>query len=432
MSRSSSPTRRTAQAVTALAVAGALLLSACGGDGGAGPAAKGEDKPTDSLKFYNDKGGWKEAFVQVGAAAKKDAGVGMEPVGYSDSNAYTAFIRSSFRTKEKPDLFTWHTGKELEDLVDQGLVADTTEQWTKAIADGNIPEALKQYFTFGDKQYCVPLLAGYWVMYYNKSVFAKAGVTPPKTWPELIAVADKLKAAGVKPFYQTNILFSFVWFETLLAGKYPDLYDALAQGKAKYTDPGVVEVMNDWKKMIEAGYFSDPGAKTEPQAQLKNGDVAMVNFGTWFSGSLNTLKMKPGTDYDFFVIPNVDPSLPKTSMVFETGPVCSAAAGSHSSTVDKWTSWWVSPQAQTAWANARGDLSFNPKAEVKDPGLAALNKDVGGDGYRLINRWFEATPVPVANKALEVFGAFVTKPGDPMPGLQKIQAEADAYWAKQK
>jgi multiple sugar transport system substrate-binding protein len=26
----------------------------------------------------------------------------------------------------------------------------------------------------------------------------------------------------------------------------------------------------------------------------------------------------------------------------------------------------------------------------------------------------------------------VTKPGDPMPGLQKIQAEADAYWAKQK
>lgn len=431
MSRISSSNRRTAQALTALAVAGALVLSACG-EGGGSPAAKGEDKPVDSLKFYNDKASWKDAFVQVGGAGKKDAGIGLEPVGYSDSNAYTAFVRSSFRTKEKPDLFTWHTGKELEDLVDQGLVAETTDQWTKAVADGNIPEALKQYFTFEDKQYCVPLLAGYWVMYYNKAVFAKAGVTPPKTWQELIAVADKVKAAGVKPFYQTNILFSFVWFETLLAGKYPDLYDELAQGKAKYTDPRVVEVMNDWKKMIEAGHFSDPGSKTEPQTQLKNGDVAMINFGTWFSGSLNTLKMKAGTDYDFFIIPNVDPSLPKTSMVFETGPVCSAAKGEHASTVNKWTDWWVSPQAQTAWANARGDLSFNPKAEVKDPSLAALNKDVGGDGYRLINRWFEATPVPVANKALEVFGAFVTKPGDPMPGLQKIQAEADAYWAKQK
>lgn len=421
------------KALTALAVAGALVLSACGGGGGASNAPKGEDKPVDSLKFYNDKGGWKDAFTQVGAASKKDTGVGMEPVGYSDSNTYTAFIRSSFRTKEKADLFTWHTGKELEDLVDQKLVAETTDQWTKAVADGNVPEQLKQYFTFGDKQYCVPLNAGYWVMYYNKAVFKKAGITQtPKTWPELLAVADKVKAAGVKPFYQTNILFSFVWFETLLAGKDPDLYDALAAGKAKWTDPGVVEVMNDWKKMIDAGYFSDPGAKTEPQAQLKNGDVAMANFGTWFSGNLNTLKMKAGTDYDFFIIPNVNAGLPKTSMIFETGPVCSAAQSEHTSTVKKWTEWWVTPQAQTAWANSRGDLSFNPKAEIKDPGLAALNKDVGGDGYRLINRWFEATPVPVANKALEVFGAFVTKPGDPMPGLQKIQAEADAYWAKQK
>ena len=95
------------KALTALAVAGALALSACGGGGGS-PAAKGDDKPVGSLKFYNDKGGWKDAFTQVGAASKKDIGVGMEPVGYSDSNTYTAFIRSSFRTKEKTDLFSWH------------------------------------------------------------------------------------------------------------------------------------------------------------------------------------------------------------------------------------------------------------------------------------------------------------------------------------
>ena len=203
-----------------------------------GAAGKGEDKPVDSLKFFNDKAAWKEAFTQVGAAGKKDTGIGLTPTGYSDSNAYSAFIRSSFRTKEKPDLFTWHTGKELEDLVDQGVVAETTEQWTKAVADGNIPEALKQYFTVEGKQYCVPLLAGYWVMYYNKAVFAKAGVTPPKTWADLIAVADKLKAAGVKPFYETNILFSFVWFETLLAGKNPDLYDALVAGQGEVHRPG--------------------------------------------------------------------------------------------------------------------------------------------------------------------------------------------------
>ncbi|HZX02603.1 MAG TPA: carbohydrate ABC transporter substrate-binding protein, partial [Kribbella sp.] len=106
--------RNNRKALAALVIAGALALSACGG--GAKPGKASEDTPVDSLKFYNDKGGWKDAFTQVGAASKKDIGVGMEPVGYSDSNTYTAFIRSSFRTKEKADLFTWHTGKELQDL----------------------------------------------------------------------------------------------------------------------------------------------------------------------------------------------------------------------------------------------------------------------------------------------------------------------------
>src|SRR5690242_6336255 len=140
--------RTNRKALAALVIAGALALSACGGGGSKPGTAKGDDKPVDSLKFYNDKGGWKDAFTQVGAASKKDIGVGMEPVGYSDSNTYTAFIRSSFRTKEKADLFSWHTGKELQDLVDQKLVAETTDQWTKAVADGNIPEQLKPYFTF--------------------------------------------------------------------------------------------------------------------------------------------------------------------------------------------------------------------------------------------------------------------------------------------
>ncbi len=48
----------------------------------------------------------------------------------------------------------------------------------------------------------------------------------------------------MKPFYQTTILFSFVWFEHLLIGNDPDLYNTLATGKAKYTDPGVVAVMS--------------------------------------------------------------------------------------------------------------------------------------------------------------------------------------------
>ena len=215
-------------------------------------AAKGEDKPVDSLKFYNDKGGWKDAFTQVGAASKKDIGVGMEPVGYSDSNTYTAFIRSSFRTKKKADLFTWHTGESLKELVDENLVAETTDLWTKAIDEGCDPGAaqavhLRRQAVLRAREH--RLLGDV----LQQGRLQEGRVTAdPTTWDELVAVADKLKAAGITPYYQTNILFTFDWFQQLVAGTDPDLYEGLATGEVKYTDPEVVEIMNVWKKMIDA------------------------------------------------------------------------------------------------------------------------------------------------------------------------------------
>ena len=412
--------KRTAVVTILLAVAASL--TACGGSGGGGGT-------TDDLKFYNDKAAWKANFQDLAAASKKATGVNLSPVGYSDENTYQAFIKSSFRTKNRPDLFTWATGGQLQDLVKQNLVADTTDVWKKAEADGDVPADLKQYFTIDGKQYCVPLSVGYWVIYYNKKVFAKNGITPPKTWQDLLAVADTLKKAGVTPFYQTNILFSFVWFETLLAGTDPDEYVALSQGKAKYTDPSVVNVMNQWKDMIDKGYFNNPGIKTDPQAMLKNGQVAMADFGTWFSGSLNTLGAKSGTDYGFFTIPNVNPSLPKTSVIVEAGPVCSAANAPHKATVAKFNDWLFKPDAQTAWSNTRGDISFNKKAKSNDPLLTQEASYVSGGQTRLLNRYFEATPAPVLTAALDAFGAFVTHPGDPMAQLKKIQQAADTYWA---
>ena len=95
--------------------------------------------------------------------------------------------------------------------------------------------------------------------------------------------------------------------------------------------------------MIDKGYFNDPGVKTDPQAMLKNGQVAMANFGTWFSGSLNTLGMKSGSDYGMFTIPNVNPSLSKTSVIVEAGPVCSAANAPNQGAVSKFHDWWFKP-----------------------------------------------------------------------------------------
>ncbi|GGU88496.1 solute-binding protein [Streptomyces filipinensis] len=50
-------------------------------------------------------------------------------------------------------------------------------------------------------QYGIPFAASTRVLFYNKTLFAKAGITPPTTWDELAADAGTLKDKGVKyPF----------------------------------------------------------------------------------------------------------------------------------------------------------------------------------------------------------------------------------------
>ncbi|MEU1386741.1 MULTISPECIES: ABC transporter substrate-binding protein [unclassified Nonomuraea] len=408
--------------VATLGVA-ALVLTACGGNSAEAPKKKTE------LTLYNDKGAWTKYFDEMGALSKQQIGLGMKPTGYTDSAQYQAFIKASFRTDVKPDLFTWQTGGMLAEIVKQKQVADTTAVWQEAIKAGDLSQDLAPYYTIGGKQYCVPMNVAYWGMFYNKKIFDKYGLKPPQTWDELVQAAETLKKNGVKAFYHTSVLFSFVWFEQLLAGSDPDLYDRLSTGQAKYTDPGVVQVMEKWKSLIDAGYFMNPGDKTDPGDVMKNGKAAMVSFGTWFSTSMTQRDLKSGTDYGFFVIPNVNPALPKTSMIFESGPLCSLAKGADPDSSMKYLKWWTSADAQKKWATTRGDVSANPKVEIADEALGAVTKDAGGGKYRLVNRYFEATPPPVLTAALDGFGKFVTEPGTYQEVLETIQKAADEYWA---
>ncbi|GAA4214052.1 extracellular solute-binding protein [Actinocatenispora rupis] len=409
--------------VAVLGAAVLLGLTACGG---------GASEHKTTLKLYNDKGAWKPYFQQLNATSKKQIGLTNQPVGYTDEPTYQSFIKASFRTKNKPDLFTWQVGSQLQDIATTGQVADTTDIWNQGVKSGDLSNDVKKYYTVDGKQYCVPLNVSYWVMFYNKKVFAEAGVKEPTSWADLMADAQKLKAHGVTPFYQTNILFSFVWFQQLLLGTDPQLYEDLSTGKAKYTDPGVVKVMQQWKGMIDKGYMSDAGDKTDPGALLKSGKVAMVPDGTWFNTTMSQLKMKPGSDYGTFVIPNVNPSLSTTSMAFESGPLCSLTKAPDPQASLKYLKWWVGKDAQTTWSNSRNDVSANPKVTSTDPNLTTLTKKANSSSTKLYLRYFEAAPPPVLTAALDGFGAFLANPGTYLKQLQNIQQAADQYWSQHK
>lgn len=420
-------TKRTTLAMATL-VTGSLALAACGS--GSDPDASAPDAP---VPFYSDKASWEPQFQRVSEASTAANGFGLNISGYSDANAYSSFVKQAFRTSDKPTLFSWHTGDSLGELVDEGLLVETTDQWRTAIDAGDVPEGLADYYTYDGAQYCVPLNVAYWVMYYNVSVFEENDITPPTTWAELVAASDTLKAAGVTPFYQTNSLFSFAWFQTILAGQDPEAYEGLSDGSVQYTDPAVVHAMETWGEMMRDDYFSDPGVATEPSVMLQNGDVAMLNFGSFMTGQLTQLGMEEGTDYGTFVIPALDPDLDATPLLVETSPICQAKDAPAGDNATTFTRWWFTQPAQEGWASSTQSLSFNPRVPATEEGMRAVQEGVGSGDYRLMQRYFEATPMPVVTAALDGFGQFISSPtDDPVAILETIQAAADAHWADQE
>ncbi|MEU6321282.1 extracellular solute-binding protein [Streptomyces sp. NPDC047009] len=382
------------------------------------------------LNFANDKS-WN--FKDLSNLSNKDIHVKLESQSYLPETAYTAFVKQSLRTSEAPGMFTWHTGEQLKQLVDQNLVMDTSSIWAKAIANGDVSPTLRDLYTVNGKQYCTPIGVDDWVMYYDKATFAKYHLTPPKTWNDMMKDATVLKSHGVSPFWSSGGTWSFVWFQVLLAGTDLQLYQDLATGKASYTDPRVVAVMNQWLQMEKAGYFSDPGSKTAPATQMKDGHVAMIPYGTWFASTLEQVGLKNGTDWGVFTIPTVKAQAGANPVAIETSATC---ATKHSTQRDlglKYSQWWMGADAQTAWSKLQGNLPFNPKAQASTPTFQDLGKELSvPKKYEFYVRYYDTTPTPILTTALNQFTGFMTNPGNPAPYLQGIQSAASTYWAGNK
>ncbi|MGW7424492.1 extracellular solute-binding protein [Streptomyces sp. NPDC054813] len=62
----------------------------------------------------------------------------------------------------------------------------------------DFPSQLAEAGQWNHAQYGIPFAASTRVLFYNKTLFSEAGITPPTTWKELAADAEALKAHGVK------------------------------------------------------------------------------------------------------------------------------------------------------------------------------------------------------------------------------------------
>ncbi|MBP3961962.1 ABC transporter substrate-binding protein [Paenibacillus lignilyticus] len=397
------------------------------------PAA--EEANPIKAQFYYDFAPLTDYIKEINPIVQTSDNVTFEGVPYTDTTAYQTAVRIGFTTQEAPDLFKWWNGYKLKELADSGNLADMTEQWKELSADGNgILPSLAGPLTVDGKVYGIPASAHYWTIFYNKKVFADNGLTPPTTWDELMKISDTLKAKNITPFGTSikDTWNGFIWFEDLLIHSYPDFYNKLVIGQAKYTDPEMVEVMELWKSMYDKGYFSKPMTMDAeiPQAFVK-GEIGMYLVGTWYESFLNGVGMKPEEGYGSFIMPAIKPEAGNT-VISEITPFLVSQNAKNRDDAIKAAISLTKKDTNEKLLKVFGGVPTRKDVEASSPTIKALVDNISKGNYTAITRYWEATPSELSEYGASEFIRFMLNPDQYMDVLNNIEKKAEKYWAEHK
>ena len=131
------------------------------------------------------------------------------------------------------------------------------------------------------------------IFYWNKDAFKAAGLPTdkaPTTWPEVVAAAAKLKAAGHKCPFTTawqgwTQLESFsAWHNVEFATKSNGL--AGLDARMKINSPLHVRHIENLANMAKQGLFVYKGRGNVPEASFVSGECAMINTSSGFYGNV--------------------------------------------------------------------------------------------------------------------------------------------------
>lgn len=177
------------------------------------------------------------------------------------------------------------------------------------------PESLKSIsWPTGNKDgvepgtYLLPLDTNNMQVMYNTKLFEKAGVQPPKSFEEFLAVSAQLKKAGITPFvagFGSWPLPSFAnIYQWNIIGQ--EAMEATFAGKQSYTTEPWLKMLGTFQKLGQSGALAAGAlAMDAPAAEalFANGKAAMMYDGSWAIGVLK--QQRPDfKDYDTFLPPS--------------------------------------------------------------------------------------------------------------------------------
>ncbi len=277
-------------ALAALAVTGGLAAGCGSGSGGSGGSASG---PV-TLTIWHNYGTEQNATALNNLAKafhRLHPNIKVDVISQPATN-YFAQLQAAAVSHTGPDLAVMWTG--LFTLQYKDFLVNLKGKIPASDLARIDPDALKwtsNGFNAANGPYVIPLENQFYIGFYNKAAFRKAGVTSvPTDWSQLYAACRKLKAAGYTPLTYGNggqpISTEFYpWYDMsyMMIGNYSVAqWQGLYSGKIPWTAAANAAQLSNWSKLHSMGCTnSDVLTNTNNLGQFETGKAAMMVDGTW-------------------------------------------------------------------------------------------------------------------------------------------------------
>lgn len=192
----------------------------------------------------------------------------------------------------------------LPQFAKSGYIMDLTDQLTAAndLDPTNWSDGLKSVLQVDGRYYATPANYATLLMYYNKDLFAAAGLdpeNPPKTWDEWIAAIRATTKTGENAQYGLTLPDhqTIPNWPILLWGNGADI---VKDGKPGLADPKAIEALSLWSGLVANEQISPVGLTgAEADKLFETGKAAMGVTGPWMTNGFTAA----GLNYDVAPIP---------------------------------------------------------------------------------------------------------------------------------
>jgi raffinose/stachyose/melibiose transport system substrate-binding protein len=242
--------------------------------------------------------------AMVKAFQAKNPDITIEPTIFNYPE-YIVDLKTRAASNTMPDIIGLEPGAMTQEYRDflyplQDCAKTTWgDNWKDKFYPIGIDQARLGNPTGDENLYGMPILVQTINLWYTIPLFADAKLTPPKTYDEMLKVAEYFNGKGLAPLmvgagdgWLRRDMYMLL-IHNIAPGK---IYDAEV-GKAKFTDPEFVEAMKWWKKLFDdkiiqpgaLGLSAYPGS----MEQIEGGQAAMFPMGAWWQQQAARLNPPP-------------------------------------------------------------------------------------------------------------------------------------------